>query len=284
MCGANRPSSERLREEAIKTSPLTTLAVSALLGGAFGFLTAPGCKGPMFTLALLVGIPTLTFAVAAPSRLSFLWSIRLFAADVESAVLQALCVVTGRSQARSAVSALHAERVELAYASTEAVRLDPERFHHARRMAMAASGVGVLAAMIFPATDENYTYGVGMMAVSTFSLDLLLVGLASRFVAERVAVRLTEVSLAMGAGPLARARQLPLMTALGATLGSIGGLIVVLAGAAACAVESTVFLQQPMLLSFGLFLGTVGGKGLTMGMTFGAIFGAGLAWAQPKAK
>jgi hypothetical protein len=273
MCGANRPS-----------SPLTTLAVSALLGGAFGFLTAPGCKGPMFTLALLVGIPTLTFAVAAPSRLSLMRSIRLFASDVESAVLQALCVVTGRRRARDAVAALHAERVEVAYANTEAVRLDPERFHHARRMAMAASGVGLLASLIFPATDENYTYGVGVMGVSTFALDFLLVGLAARLVAERVAVRLTEVSLAMGAGPLARARQLPLMTALGATLGSIGGLIVVLAGSVACAVESSFFLHQPMLLSFGLFLGTVGGKGLTMGMGFGAIFGAGLAWAQPRPK
>ena len=147
------------------------------------------------------------------------------------------------------------------------------------------SGLAVLAGLglpfLFPAT---YTYGGFPEAPAVFTFDLLTFGLVSRVVAERVMVRLFEVTHALrdGADFLPRVRATPLTVLLGAALGAVGGLVVVYAGAMACAIETALIDQVNVVAAALWFIRETAPHGLPLGIMIGVILGAGMGLAQSK--
>jgi hypothetical protein len=256
------------------------------LGALFGLVTSPCARGPVFSLLALVGIPWMTFAIAAPKRMSLGRQFGLFFADAEAMVLAALSFVGGRRDAAADVVGAHRSFIERSYTGTSAAELvsgDPLRLHHARRVAMMVTTMAVGSALAVPLVFSSvFTYGSGVMAVGTFILDLVVLAAVTRVVAERAALRLAEASIALGAHlPHARLRLSPLFAMLGGTMGLIGGMLVLLADGAASAVESLLFLGRPMVESFVWFVAAMGGLTMVVSVALGALMGVAMALAQP---
>lgn len=260
-----------------------------LLGALFALQAAPCSRTPVIPVLILLGIPFLTFGVAAPSRIGLRREIALFVRGLESFALGALLMVLGRGRDAKAVRQRHRARVERAYLAADErfadiVSEDPLRLHHARRLAFAVSAAIVAAGMSLPILQPStYTFGEWPQAPFVVLLDLLTLGLVGRVVTERVSLRLLEITHGIRAKDVwaGRLRVLPVSALLGVALGAVGSLVVVGAAAVACAIETSwVTSGVPMVMSADWFLRMTTPDALPFGIAIGAIFGAGLGLAQ----
>jgi hypothetical protein len=234
---------------------------------------------------IVVGVPLLTFLVAAPSRLGMMGELRLFGRDLQAGLLGGLCLLTGRHrEARSVVDA-HRAGVEAAYGARLGAVLegDPLRLHHARRLGLLGALLAVVAGVGLPfIASDIYTFGDFPEAPFVFLSDVLVIGLSARLVTERIAVRLFEASVALAGGPAwaARMRTVPLTAMLGGALGAVGALVVLTAAACASGVQSAVVFDADIARAGIWFLRQTAPMALPMGIGIGAILGFGMGLAQ----
>jgi len=261
-----------------------------MLGALFGLMASPAARAPMVSMFVVVGVPLMTFAVAAPSRLGLFRELGLLVRGAEALGLAALCALVGRFGDARAVLLRQRIRVENMY-SGEVGRLgglvahDPLRLHHVRRLALLGTVLALVAGNVLPLLHpETYTWGDDWTAPFVLVLDVLVVGVASRLVAERMAIRLLEANHALGGGhPLAaRFRVVPLSTMLGAAMGAVGGLVVLAAAAGASAVETSwIRPDDSMLASTIWFIRETAAYALPLGIGIGAVMGFCAGLAQP---
>ena len=167
---------------------------------------------------------------------------------------------------------------------SEAIVSDPLRFHHARRLATFGTLFAVSAGLALPFVFPNtYTFGDFPEAPFVIALDLLVFGLVGRVVAERVSVHLFTANHILRAGRphVSRLRTMPLSVLLGVALGAVGSLVVVSAGAMACAVETSWVESTNFIEPAFWFIRKTAPEGLPIGIALGAILGAGIGLAQP---
>lgn len=260
-----------------------------MLGALFGLMASPAVRLPMITVFVVVGIPLLTFAVAAPSRLGLVRELALLLRGVEAGALSAMLFGVGRAGDARAVLLRQRVRVENAYAAgtgrlAQIVAADPLRLHHMRRLSLFGAALAVLAGnalpLIFP---QTYTWGDDASAVAVFAFDVLTIGLAARLVGERMGIRLLETTHALGGGGVwaARARVVPLATMLGTAMGAVGALVVLAVAAGASALE-TAWLFDTDVVGAGLwFIRETAPLALPLGVGIGGVMGAGAGMAQP---
>jgi hypothetical protein len=260
-----------------------------MLGALFALSASPCAGVPLVSALVIIGVPIMTFGVAAPSRIGLLRELRLFWSDMESLVLGSLLRFVGRRRDAMRVRDRHRERAEVLYLGSatriaDAIVEDPLRFHHARRLAFFGTLLAVSAGMalpfVFPAT---YTFGDFPQAPFVILLDLAVFGLVGRVVAERVTMHLFLANhiLRGGAPHMSRLRVLPLSILLGVALGAVGSLVVVSAGAMACAVETSWIEATNLIEPAFWFIRKTAPEGLPLGIAIGAILGAGMGLAQP---
>lgn len=260
-----------------------------MLGALFGMMSSPAARTvPLVSAFVIAGVPLLTFAIAAPSRLGLWRELALLARGAEAFALSALLVLVGRGGDARSVMLRQRVRAENAYTRdtgrlADVVNGDPLRLHHVRRLAWLGAALSVLAGvglpLMFPST---YTFGDGFVAPVVFGLDVLVIGLSARVVCERMMLRLLEATDALSGGdPLvACIRIVPLSTMLGAAMGAVGGLVVLACAAAASAVETSWISDQSMMLSAFWFIRATAGLALPLGIGIGAVLGAGAGLAQ----
>lgn len=265
-----------------------------LLGALFALGTSPCSRAPFIAALVVVGVPWMTFRVAAPSRLSLARELTLLLRGAEAATLGLVLTVLRRHRDAVRVMERQRTRVEAAYMSLddrlgELARHDPLRLHHARRLATVGAALTVLAGLALPVLQPSmYTFGDGYEAPFVFLLDAVVLTFSARVVGERIMIRLLEASEALrGEGQRAsRARTLPIVTLLGGALGMVASFVVVSVAAAACAVE-TVWLAGPYPMAVGYlepamwFIRATAPDALPLGVGIGAILAWGIGWAQP---
>jgi len=260
-----------------------------MLGALFGLMASPAARVPLVTVFVVVGIPLMTFAVAAPSRLGLFRELALLVRGVEAFGLSALCAITGRFGDARAVMMRQRVRVENAYAREtgsfgQLVAADPLRLHHVRRLGLFATILTLLAGNALPLLHpETYTWGDDWTAPFVFVLDVLVIGISTRIVAERMGIRLLEAAHGLGGGhPMAaRFRVVPLTMMLGGAMGAVGALIVVSAAAAASAVETSWMIETNLFAAGWWFIRETGFDALVLGIGVGSVFGAAAGLAQP---
>ncbi len=255
------------------------------LGALFGLMLSPCSRLPLVSAFVVVGVPLLTFLVAAPSRLGLGRELALFARDAQAMFLAAACALTGRRREGAAVVGIHRERVEAAYGPRLGALLeqDPLRLHHARRLGALGALLAVVAGVGLPfVAGDVYTFGDFPVAPFVFLTDLVVIGLVARVVTERIAIRLFEASVALAGGGAwaARARTVPLTAMLGGALGAVGSLVVLAAAAAASGVESRVVFDADIARAAVWFLRQTAPMALPLGIGIGTILGAGMGLAQ----
>jgi len=255
------------------------------LGALFGLMASPCARGTFVSAFVIFGVPLLTFCVTAPGRLSA--ELRLLARDAQAGLLGALLSLVGRR--REAASVLHTHRadIERAYAAHERVRplveADPLRLHHARRLGILGAALGVGAGIFLPLLEPmTYTWGSGASGALVFLFDVVVIGVAGRVVAERIALRLFESSASLAGGGVwsSRLRSVPLLTLLGGTLGAIGSLVVLFAAAAASGLETLAVFGADFGASALWFLRATAPMALSLGAAIGMVMGFGAGVAQ----
>jgi hypothetical protein len=261
------------------------LAPVLALGALFGMMLSPCSRQPFVSVFVVVGVPFLTFLVAAPSRLGLGRELSLFVRDAHAMLLAAACALTGRRREAAAVVGVHRERVEAAYGGRLAafVEQDPLRLHHARRLGVVAALLAVVAGVGLPfVAGDVYTFGEFPVAPFVFLTDLVVIGVVSRVVTERIAIRLFEAGVALAGDDawVARARTVPLTAMLGAALGAVGSLVVLAAAAAASGVESRVVLDADVTRAAVWFLRQTAPMALPLGIGIGGILGVGMGLSQ----
>ena len=272
------------------TSSDRCVFTSIFLLGALFALGAPVARVPLVVSLVLFGVPLMTFAVAAPSRVGLFKEVSLAFRGLEATFLQALLWCVGRRQLAFKVRDNHRQRVEMAYTSNhtrlaEAIAEDPLRLHHARRLASFGTLLAVTAGLglpfIFP---QTYTFGEGLQAPMVFVFDLFTFGVVGWLVAERIMIRLLEVTHALRDGDvyLPRLRATPLTMLLGAALGAVGALVVVSAGAMACAFETAWIDSGSLQIAALWFIRETAPHGLPLGIMIGTVLGAGMGLAQAR--
>jgi hypothetical protein len=255
-----------------------------LLGGLFAVSASPCRTLPVFSLLVIAGVPLITFAVAAPSRLGLRRESGLFVRGLEALLLGGLLFVIGKRQASRAVFLRQRLRVESAYGQSggpfaRAVGRDPSRLHHARRLAFFATLWLVVAGLTLPLTNGNYTFGPFPYAPFVFALDALVLMAVGRLVSERIALRLLEATHSMRAAGATRIRMLPISVMLGTALGAVGALLVGGAMGLASAVE-TAWMPGMSTYPTILYVGTFALMALVPGILLGAVLGSGLSMAE----
>jgi hypothetical protein len=259
------------------------------LGALFGLMTSPCVRAPFVSAFVVVGVPLLTFCIAAPGRLAAASELRVLLRDVQAGALTALLWLLGRRGQARAVVIAHRADVERTYGEGSQLRtlveLDPLRLHHLRRLGMLGAGLGVGAGVFLPVFQSStYTYGEGFDAVGVFLFDVAVIGFFGRIVSERVAIRLFEASTALAGGGVwsSRLRSIPLLTLLGGTLGTIGSLVVLFAASAASGLETLALFGSDFGMSAMWFLRATAPAALALGSAIGALmgFGAGLAQSE----
>jgi hypothetical protein len=264
-----------------------------MLGALFGLMASPAARVPLVSTFVVVGVPLMTFAVAAPSRLGLIKELWLMMRGLESMVLAGLCILVGRAGDARAVLMRQRVRVENAYTNLEGfsgsrlasvVAADPLRLHHARRLALLGAVLAVVAGNALPLLfPQTYTWGDDWTAPFVVALDVVTIGFASRIVGERMMVRLLEATHALSGGNPwgARARIVPLSTMLGAAMGAVGALVVLSAAAAASAIETSWLFETDMIAAGFWFLRETAPLALPLGIGIGAILGCCSGLAQP---
>lgn len=261
-----------------------------MLGGLFGLMASPAARMPLVSSFVVIGVPLLTFAVAAPSRVGLLREFALLFRGLEAFVLSAALAALGRGQDAHAVRMRQRVRVENAYSRgtdrlADVVAADTLRLHHVRRLATLGAVLAVLGGvglpMLYPST---YTFGEWPVAPFVVALDVLAIGLSSRVVTERMMVRLLEATHALGGGnaTAARLRVVPLSTMLGSAMGAVGGLVVLAVAAGASAVETSWIADVDMLRAARWFIEQTALLALPLSIAIGGILGAGAGLAQPE--
>lgn len=260
-----------------------------MLGALFGLMASPAARVPLVSTFVVVGVPLMTFAVAAPSRLGLMRELAMLVRGAEAFGLAALCMLVGRLGDAKAVLLRQRIRVENAYSADTGrlapmIAADPLRLHHVRRLALLGTILAVVGGNVLPLLHpETYTWGNDWTAIAVVALDLLVIGLVSRLVSERMAIRLLEATHALGGGhPVAaRLRVVPLATMLGAAMGAVGALVVLSAAAAASAVETSWIVETNLVAAGFWFIRETAPFALPLGIGIGAILGAGAGFAQP---
>lgn len=262
-----------------------------LLGALFALSASPCSRMPMISALVIVGVPLMTFSVAAPSRLGIAREMALLWRGVQAFALRSVLFLLGRGQDARTVRHSFEREVEQAYTASswrvlDAVEKDPARLHHARRLASFATALAILGGLSLPFIRPNeFTFGQGAEGAFVFGLDLLTFALAGRLVAERILVRLFEAGVALsevqGEGGV-KLRITPLTTLLGAALGAVGALVVVSAGAVACGIETSLLDGATGMHEAAFwFIRKVSPMGLPIGIAAGAILGAGMGVIRP---
>lgn len=260
-----------------------------MLGALFGLMASPAARAPLVSSFVVVGVPLMTFAVAAPSRLGLMRELGLLFRGVEAFTLAVLCVATGRLADARAVLQRQRVRVENAYTSetgslASLVSSDPLRLHHVRRLGAFGAVLAVFAGNALPLLHpETYTWGHDWTAALVLVLDVLVIGVTARIVSERLVIRLLEATHALRGGSAfaARLRVVPLSTVLGAAMGAVGALVVLCAAAAASAVETSWMVETNLVVAGFRFVRETASYALPLGIGIGAILGAGAGLAQP---
>lgn len=267
----------------------------ALLGAMVAMQASPCGRPSLLPLFMLLGfIPLVTFRVIAPSRLGLGAELRLLARGLEAMLLGGALWLAGRRDAAATVRARHRLRVEQAYRGGETpvadgARLDPLRLHHARRLASVVTGAVVLAGLALPILQPDvFTFGDGAEAPFVALLDLLTLGWVGRIVAERIAIKLFEMSATPPTGRvwrrvgLARTVGAYIGAVFGLSMGAIGALVVVGAAAVASALE-TAWLADGVSMAYAAawFIRQTSLEAIAFGAAVGAILGAGICatWA-----
>jgi hypothetical protein len=257
-----------------------------MLGALFALSTSPCARVPLVSALVIIGVPLMTFAVAAPSRIGLIRELALFMRGLEATLLQVLLFAVGRRRDAYRARDVFRARVENAYAAgsdrlADAVRDDPLRLHHARRLASLATLLALLGGVGLPFMfPDVYTFGEFPQAPFVLAFDILTFGLVGRLVGERVLVRLFEASHALHDGTPSRLRATPLTIMLGAALGAVGALVVVSAGAVACAIETSWFDVVAFHEPAFWFIRKTAPHALSLGITAGALLGAGMGLAK----
>ncbi|HEY4222339.1 MAG TPA: hypothetical protein VGO62_13385 [Myxococcota bacterium] len=260
-----------------------------MLGALFGLMASPAARAPQVGLFVMVGIPFLTLAVAAPTRIGLGRELALFARGLEALGLAALCTLLGRVGDARAVMLRQRIRVENMY-SAESTQLgsmiaaDPLRLHHVRRLATFGTLLALVAGNALPMVHpETYTWGTDFTAPFVIALDVLVIGFVARVVGERMAIRLLEAGHALGGGhPIAaRFRVVPLTTMLGAAMGAIAGLVVLAAAGGASAIETSWMSEVNLMGAAYWFIRETSVYALPLGIGIGAVMGFGAGLAQP---
>jgi hypothetical protein len=260
-----------------------------MLGALFGLMASPAARVPYVSSFVVIAVPLMTFAVAAPSRLGLFREMGLLLRGLEALGLAVLCAFVGRFGDARAVLQRQRVRVENAYAAdtgrlSSIVGADPLRLHHVRRLAFLGAALAVAGGNVLPLLHpETYTWGADWTALFVFGLDVVVIGLTARIVTERMAIRLLEATHALAGGhPLvARLRVTPLSTMLGAAMGAVGALVVLSAAAAASAVETSWMVETNLVAAGFWFIRETAPFALPLGIGIGAILGAGAGLAQP---
>lgn len=260
-----------------------------MLGALFGLMASPAARVPLVSTFVVVGVPLMTFAVAAPSRLGLLRELALFMRGAEAFGLAALCMLVGRVGDAKAVLLRQRIRVENAYSAdtgrlAPVIAADPLRLHHVRRLALLGTVLALIGGNVLPLLHpETYTWGNDWTAIAVVALDFVVIGLVSRLVSERMAIRLLEATHALGGGhPVAaRLRVVPLASMLGAAMGAVGALVVLSAAAAASAVETSWMVETNLVAAGFWFIRETAPYALPLGIGIGGILGAGAGFAQP---
>jgi hypothetical protein len=255
-----------------------------LLGGLFAVSASPCRTLPLFSLLVIAGVPLITFAVAAPSRMGALREAGLFFRGFEALVLGGLLFMVGRRQASQAVFLRQRLRAEQAYQRAggvfaQAVAQDPARLHHARRLAFLSTLWMVAAGLSLPLFNAHYTFGPFPQAPFVFALDAITLLLVGRLVSERIALRLLEATHSMRAAGATRGRMLPITMMLGTALGAVGALLVGGAMGLASAIE-TSWLPGMSTFPTILYVGTFALMALVPGILIGAVLGSGMSMAE----
>lgn len=260
-----------------------------MLGALFGLMASPAVRLPLITIFVVVGIPLLTFAVAAPSRLGLARELGLLVRGLEAGALSTLLFVLGRGGDARAVLLRQRVRVENSYASgtgrlAQIVAADPLRLHHMRRLGFLGAALAVIAGNALPLVfPQTYTWGDDASALGVLAFDVVTIGVAARLVGERMGIRLLETTHALGGGTVwsARARVVPLAAMLGTAMGAVGALVVLSVAAGASALE-TAFLFDTDLVGAGLwFIRETAPMALPLGIGIGGVIGAAAGLAQP---
>ncbi len=267
-----------------------------MLGALLGLMSSPAARTPPFAALIIIGVPLLTFAVAAPSRIGMFRELVLALRGIEATALSALLAVFGKRRHARAVVLRQHRRVEDAYANSSdrlaaLVAEDPLRLHHARRLATFGALLSLIGGLSLPLLHgETFTFGDFPQAPFVFALDVLTFAVVSRVVGERMMIRLLEASHALsnsshyqsGGTPWsARMRTVPLTTMLGAALGAVAALVVVNAGAVACAIETSWISNASFEEPARWFVQATAPMGIALGVCIGAILGFGTGMAQP---
>lgn len=274
-------SSPEVRDRYVFTSIL-------LCAGLLAMQASPHARTSFGPLLVLLGVPAMTFAVAAPGRLGLWREIGLFLRGLEAFALSNALLLIGRVHDAVSVRAAHRVRVEDAYEASHpsfsaVIREDRLRFHHVRRLASFVTVGVVLAGMTLPMLESGvFTFGEWPAAPFVWMLDLVTFAVAGRVVTERMALRLLELTrVARAPGPIvARLTLTPVAGLLGLALGAVGALVVVGAGAVACALETGWLSPDvPMVLAARWWFHQTAVDAMGMGMAFGAIMGMGVGLA-----
>lgn len=260
-----------------------------LLGALFALNASPCARVPLVSAMVLIGVPVMTFLVAAPSRIGLFRELALFARGAEATLLTGLLLALGRRKDAFRARDRQRARVESAYMAVddrlgELVRMDPLRLHHARRLGLLGAGLTVLAGLGLPLLHPQiYTFGTWPEAPFVILTDLAVFALVGRLVGERIVIRLLEATEALRSDDpwASRVRVLPISTLLGSALGMVGSFLVVIAGAAACAIETSWIAPTTFVEPARWFLGTTAPDALLLGIGIGAVLGAGMGLAQP---
>jgi|GEM_PF-980902 len=256
------------------------LTSAVFFGALFGLVASPCGRPPALAGLIVIGVPLLTFLVAAPSRIGGRKELGLLLKGAETFFLGNFMRLMGRGVLAQRLFARQRERVEDAYMTCGPLvgggtLHDPARLHHARRLASFGTLLIVLAGVGLPFLEPNvFTFGDGWDAPLVFALDVLTFTVVGRLVMERGVLRLFEVSEAFGKkGDVARLA--PLTTVMGGALGAVGALVVVSFGAMACAVE-TFWVDGNVLQLQGValwFIHRVAGDALALGIGIGSMVG-----------
>ncbi|MCP4501079.1 MAG: hypothetical protein GY822_14055 [Deltaproteobacteria bacterium] len=259
------------------------LTSAVFFGALLGLVASPCGRPPMLAGLIIIGVPLLTFLVAAPSRLGGRRELALLFKGLETSILGTFLAVMGRRDKAIELFASHRVRVENAYQDgfglvSKGVTEDPARLHHGRRLANFATGLIVFAGIGLPFLQPNvFTFGEGFEALPVFALDVVTFAVIGRLVMERSVLRLFEISEVFG-NNVASARLVPLTTIMGGALGTVGALVIVSFGGMACAVE-TFWVDASVLNLQGVamwFIHRVAGDALAMGIGIGMIVGMGM--------
>ena len=260
-----------------------------MLGALFGLMASPAARTPLISSFIVVGVPVLTFAVAAPSRVGLIRELGLLFRGLEAFLLSTALGMLSRGADARAVLLRQRVRVENTYTRdtdrlSEVVAADPLRLHHVRRLATVGALLAVFAGvglpMLYPST---YTFGEWPVAPFVLALDVVAIGLSARIVTERMMIRLLEATHALGGGhpTAARLRVVPLSTMLGAAMGAVGGLVVLAVAAGASAVETSWIAEVDVAHAARWFIEQTALLALPLAISIGGILGAGAGLAQP---